>query len=199
MFSSHLQEILFLYFVILFSAVFHEYAHAWMANYLGDSTAKDAGRLTLNPLRHIDLLGTVVIPLLLLTISSVFIGWAKPVPYNPYNLKDPRRGSILIGLAGPAANFILAVVFGLGLRFYHPAGISNFFSLVVMVNLFLGLFNLIPVPPLDGSKVFTWLFPSVLTEQRTMYYSLGIFVALIVALYLLPAVAVFFYRIIVGF
>src|SRR3989344_9583307 len=108
---------LFLYAVIIISAVFHEYAHGWVAYRLGDSTAKDAGRLTLNPLVHIDIVGTVLIPLFMILTAGIFIGWAKPVPYNPNNLKDKKYGSLKVGIAGPVANLLIAAILGLFLRF----------------------------------------------------------------------------------
>ncbi len=195
---------LFLYLIIVLSAVFHEYAHGFMAYRLGDSTAKDAGRLTLNPLAHLDLMGTVVIPLFLLFTSGIFIGWAKPVPYNPYNLRDQKRGSLKVGLAGPTANLLIALILGLILRFSEFSAIFagqpvfwEFVSLIIYVNIVLALFNLIPLPPLDGSKVFMDLFPRAryFIEQAGFF---GIFIALILAFYFLPPVAKFIFRIIAG-
>ena len=119
---------LFLYFVIIISAVFHEYAHGLMAYNLGDETAYRAGRLTLNPLVHIDILGTIVVPLFLILTSGIFIGWAKPVPYNPYNLSDPKYGSLKVAAAGPAANLIIALFFGLLLRLSLLFNFSNIAS-----------------------------------------------------------------------
>ena len=138
---------------ILMSLTVHEFAHALIANRLGDKTAEYEGRLTLNPLSHIDPMGLIM-------MIALGFGWAKPVPYNPYNLSDPVRGAVMIGLAGPASNFILAGLAGLGLRALSYSGgldLSNLLVvglfLLVIVNLFLAFFNLIPVPPLDGSKV----------------------------------------------
>ncbi|MDP3015038.1 MAG: site-2 protease family protein [bacterium] len=180
---------LFLYVVIVLSATFHEYAHGFIAYKLGDSTAKDAGRLTLNPLAHLDLMGTVVIPLFLLFYGGIFIGWAKPVPYNPYNLRDQKYGSLKVGIAGPSANFLIALILGMFMRF---APISPPFlmalSIIVYINIFLGLFNLLPFPPLDGSKVFMDLFPRArhIIEQIGFF---GIFFALLLALFILPILA----------
>ncbi len=197
---------LFLYVIIVLSAVFHEYAHALTAYRLGDTTAKDQGRLTLNPLVHIDLFGTVIIPLLLLFTSGIFIGWAKPVPYNPYNLRDQRYGSLKVGAAGPLANLIIALVMGLVVRFLPLVSFGGgfisptflgFLGLVVYINIFLALFNLIPFPPLDGSKIFADLFP-----RQSQYLSrlgfFGIFFALLFAFWFLPPIANFIFWVITG-
>jgi Zn-dependent protease len=197
---------LFLYLIIVLSAVFHEYAHAWSAYRLGDTTAKDAGRLTLNPFVHLDLMGTVLIPLFLLFTSGIFIGWAKPVPYNPYNLRDKEYGSLKVGAAGPSANLLIALILGLFIRFFGDYFITSgfvaptflgFITLIVYINIFLALFNLIPMPPLDGSKIFMDLFP-----RQWRYFEqfgfLGIFIALFLAFFFLPPVAQFIFRIITG-
>lgn len=190
---------IFLYLIIVFSAVFHEYMHAWMAYFLGDPTAKNAGRLTLNPLKHIDPLWTVAVPLFLLFFSGIFIGAAKPVPYNPYNLRDQKYGQIKVGFAGPAANLFIAVVFGLVIRFFVPNGfLGMVFSEIVYINIFLALFNLLPLPPLDGSKLLISFFPRsrmVIFLQRSFF---GIFLAMILAFSFLPSLAGFVYALIVG-
>ena len=138
---------------ILVSLTIHEFAHAWMANIKGDKTAELAGRLTLNPLAHIDWMGM----LLLVTLG---FGWAKPVPFNPYNLKDPRRDALAIALAGPASNLIMATLAAIILRGLLTAGVFveinmlfAFLVLLIIINLFLMFFNLIPIYPLDGSKI----------------------------------------------
>ncbi len=185
---------LLIYVIIVFSAVIHEYAHGWMANHLGDPTAKLSGRLTLNPLKHIDMWGTVIVPIISLMLANIFIGWAKPVPYNPYNLRDQKHGPMKVGLAGPASNLIIAAVFGVGLRIWGgmPIVSPEFLSiiaLVVYINIFLALFNLIPVPPLDGSKIFGEL---ALTRSAVRFIEtsmIGLIVAFILALYLLPPIA----------
>ncbi len=189
---------LFLYIIIIFSAIFHEFFHAWMANILGDPTAKHAGRLTLNPIKHIDPMGTVIIPLFLLFFSGVFIGWAKPVPYNPHNLKDQKWGSTKIAFAGPGANFLIALIFALILRLAPIAG--EFYvalSWIVYINIFLACFNLIPIPPLDGSKLIMDLFPQR-AQQFLQIGFLGIFLALFIAIMILPPIAQFIYQIFVG-
>jgi len=189
----------FLYFVVIISAVFHEYCHGWMANFLGDPTAKYAGRLTLNPLRHIDVMGTVVIPLFLLFFLGGFIGWAKPVPYNPYNLRDQRFGSTKVALAGPGANFSIALIFGLAVRFLPMEGmLLVLLSWIIYINIFLGLFNLIPLPPLDGSKVLIDFFPQSNILRILSQSSMGIFLAVILAIMFLPYLSDGIYYLIAG-
>lgn len=137
------------------AVIFHEVAHGVVALYLGDPTAKYAGRLTLNPLKHIDLWGTIIIPLLLIVSRAGFVfGWAKPVPVNYYNLRYGRYGPLLVALAGPATNFVLLVLFA-GLVRLAPAqtALPFLFLSVALINGVLMLFNLLPIPPLDGSKV----------------------------------------------
>ncbi len=150
--------------VLIFSIVLHEVAHGYMANYLGDPTAKLQGRLTLNPISHIDPIGSIILPgLLLVTQSPLLIGYAKPVPYNPYNLRG-KYGEGLVAFAGPGTNILLAVIFGLLLRFGGAQlgpDLASAFFIIAYVNLMLALFNLIPVPPLDGSKVLSTLLGMV--------------------------------------
>lgn len=138
--------------ILIVSIIAHEVAHGFAANALGDPTARYAGRLTLNPIPHIDLMGSIIIPgLLVLTHSPIFFGWAKPVPYNPHNLRG-RWGETIVASAGVATNFALALIFGLIVRFGSslPIEALSIAATIAFVNLFLGLFNLIPFPPLDG-------------------------------------------------
>ena len=173
--SMNIAVIVFGVLVLLFSAVLHEVAHGYMAERLGDDTARRAGRLTLNPLVHLDPFTSVLMPLLLLwlTNGSFFFAAAKPVPYDPRNLKDPRSGGALIALAGPATNFLLALVFGIVMRIGIVIGLSDTFmslvALIVYINIILGLFNLVPIPPLDGSKVLFAALPQTPTTYRIMY------------------------------
>jgi len=154
-------DIIFGIVVLIFSIVLHEVAHGYMANWLGDPTAKLQGRLTLNPVTHIDPLGSILIPgLLLITSSPMLIGWAKPVPYNPYNLRG-KYGEALVAFAGPATNILIALIFAFLIRFGAPQlgpDLVSAFAIIVYVNMLLALFNLIPIPPLDGSKVLSALF-----------------------------------------
>lgn len=190
---------LFLYVVIVISAVFHEYFHGWTAFQLGDPTAKYAGRLTLNPLKHIDPMGTVIIPLFLLFFFGGFIGWAKPVPYNPFNLRDQKYGATKIAISGPGANFLIALIFGLLLRFLPIEGFLYVaFTWIVYVNIFLGLFNLIPIPPLDGSKLLMDFFPQSKALRVLEQSFIGIFLAIAIAITFLPVLSSIIYYLFVG-
>jgi Zn-dependent protease len=149
--------------VLIFSVILHEVAHGYAANALGDPTARLKGRLTLNPLPHLDLFGSVIIPgILVLTQAGILFGWAKPVPYNPYNLKNQRWGEAMVGVAGVATNLLIAILFAMVARFAYGVGMGDFANLaeiVVLTNLSLGLFNLIPIPPLDGFTVLRGVLP----------------------------------------
>lgn len=190
---------LFQIIVLIFSAVIHEYMHGWMADRLGDNTARAAGRLTWNPLAHLEWFGSVLVPGLMLVSGMPFVfGWAKPVPYNPYNLRDRRWGGAKVALAGPAANFLVAAVFGLLLRFlpFISLTFSGLIALIIYINLILMLFNLLPIPPLDGSKI---LAPFLSPEAQDKYLRLErfgfVFVILFAWLgfsYLLPLIDWFF-------
>lgn len=161
------MEIAFTIIVLIFSVVVHEVSHGFVAEHLGDPTARLAGRLTLNPLKHLDPFGSVILPLLLsLLPGGLVFGWAKPVPYNPMNLKRPERDGALIAAAGPTANLFIALVFGLAFRAMAVlpvlgGALELLFAKIVIVNVMLAVFNLVPIPPLDGSKVlFGFLPPS---------------------------------------
>lgn len=164
--------------VLLFSVILHEVAHGSMALKLGDNTAKYAGRLTLNPLKHIDPVGTIALPaLLILTGSPFVVGWAKPVPVNPYNFRDQRWGSLKVSLAGPLVNFSLAIIFGLLMRFIPlPAATSSLFSYIVIYNFVLALFNLVPVPPLDGSHILFSFLSSRYNGLKLFLHQYGLFI-----------------------
>ena len=171
---------------ILVALTFHEYAHAYVANRLGDPTAKEMGRLTLNPLVHLDLLGTAM-------LFIVHIGWAKPVPVNPLNFKNPKQDLLWVSLAGPGANLLLALIFGLACRLLGIEGWSSVragmmglveFMIIfgLLINIVLAVFNLLPIPPLDGSKILMGLIPRQYEQQFVpfMRYGTTILIALIV-------------------
>jgi Zn-dependent protease len=159
--------IIFQLVVLLFSVIIHEISHGYMAERLGDPTARLQGRLTLNPLQHLDPFGSFLLPLALYIASggAFVFGWAKPVPFNPLLLKNPKNDSGKIAIAGPVSNLALAFIFGIALRIALASGYASspflgFLDLVVVVNVTLAIFNLVPLPPLDGSKVLYALLPS---------------------------------------
>lgn len=150
--------------VLVMSVVIHEVSHGFMAERFGDKTARFAGRLTLNPLKHLDLFGSILLPAVMYMTSGFVFGWAKPVPYNPDNLTNKRWGTLAVAAAGILANFFIALVFGLIIRTTGGMALGEaFFSItttIVIVNLVLGIFNLVPIPPLDGSKILFSLLPA---------------------------------------
>ena len=165
-------EIIFSIVVLVVSVILHEVAHGYMANYLGDPTARLAGRLTLNPIAHIDPIGSIILPALLaITGSPLLIGYAKPVPYNPYNLRG-KFGETLVAASGPGTNLLLALLFALIIRFgavSMTAPMLGAFTIIVYVNLVLAFFNLIPIPPLDGSKVLSGILPRALAHKYDLF------------------------------
>lgn len=149
--------------ILVFSVVAHEVSHGYMAQYLGDPTARLAGRLTMNPSKHIDPIGSILVPVVTALMPGGFVfGWAKPVPYNPYNLRDQKWGDAKVALAGPLTNLGIAFIFGMFLRFYGvnmEDSMMGMVQLVIYINIFLAIFNLVPIPPLDGSKVLMNALP----------------------------------------
>ncbi|MDO8469514.1 MAG: site-2 protease family protein [bacterium] len=167
--------------VLLGSVIIHEVAHGAVAERLGDPTARLLGRITLNPLKHIDPVGSILVPLFLSLIpGGVVFGWAKPVPYNPANLKRPDRDGALIALAGPVSNLILAVVFGIVVRVLATvpgyAAFIDLATLIVIVNISLAIFNLVPIPPLDGSKLLYAILPASAGALRQTLERYGLFI-----------------------
>ena len=155
---------IFYILILIMSIVIHEVAHGFMAEYFGDKTARFAGRLTLNPIKHLDLFGSILLPaILVLSYSPFLLGWAKPVPYNPDNLSNRRWGTLAVASAGVLANFSIAILFGIIIRLVSgmalPDGFYFITSVIVIVNLALGIFNLVPIPPLDGSKILFSFLP----------------------------------------
>ena len=201
-------DIVFGLIVLVFSVILHEVAHGYMAQWLGDPTARLAGRLTLNPVRHIDPVGSIVLPALLLIMHApILIGYAKPVPYNPYNLRG-KYAEGLVAFAGPGTNILLAAIFGLLIRFASAQlgpDLISAFAVIVYINMLLALFNLIPVPPLDGSKVLSTLLamvsPALLRGYDTFrlnFERLGILsgtlLILVVFYFLAPFFSVFLFK-----
>jgi Zn-dependent protease len=177
---------------VLFSVVIHEVAHGWMAHRLGDNTAKNMGRLTLNPVSHIDLMGTVILPLIMIIMGGPVFGWAKPVPFNPYNFRrdvDMRTGTMLVGLAGPLSNIILAFISAFFLiavqKFFTSLppllyfSISQLASALLFINLVLAFLNLIPIPPLDGSKILMRFLPPKYEPHFMMLERYGFLIIII--------------------
>jgi Zn-dependent protease len=189
--------------LLIFSAALHEVAHGLTALYYGDHTAEQAGRLSLNPLRHIDPIGSVVLPILLSLVGSPFVfGWAKPVPVNTNNLRT-RYASAVVALAGPATNLLLAGIAGTIIRFYGASlepGLVTFLFIVVSINCVLALFNLIPIPPLDGYHVIEYLFriPARITNFFMQYSFVFIFAAIIVFQKFFDGIFLFMIRLLTG-
>jgi len=175
-------------FVALIPAIIiHEYCHGKVAELLGDKTARFAGRLTLNPIPHIDPFGTIILPLLMVISGSpIVFGWAKPVPINPYNFKDPRKGMMYTGMAGPASNLVMAAIAGLivraGLFAYIPI-VETFLVYFSLINILLGVFNLIPIPPLDGSRILSGLLPPELAREYDKIERYGMIILIIIFLF----------------
>ncbi|MBU1255249.1 site-2 protease family protein [Patescibacteria group bacterium] len=194
--------------ILLMSVVVHEFAHGWMAFYLGDPTAKHYGRLTLNPIKHLDFFGSLVVPFMVFVVSGgqAIFGWAKPVPFNPRNLRDQRYGEAKVAAAGPLANILVALVFGLFIRFMPEqflvsTNLIQIFGLIVFLNILLAVFNLIPIPPLDGSKILFAFLPRSLDNIRVFLEKYGTFLLLFFIFFafqwILPLVFLIF-KLIVG-
>ena len=154
-----LYDYIKIFAVLLMAVILHEYAHGWVANKLGDQTAKQAGRLTLNPFKHIDPVGSILVPFVLYKLMGFAFGWAKPVPVQFANLRHPKRDMILVAAAGPFTNIVLALLFSQFLKLDLPIALFQIAVQAVVINLILAVFNLVPIPPLDGSRILTGLLP----------------------------------------
>jgi len=170
---------------LILGMIFHEFAHGWVAYKLGDATAKSSGRLTLNPIAHIDLYGTVILPMIIIIISGgqYVFGAAKPVPINYQALRNPKRDIIFVGISGPMANFIFAGLISLVIRLV-PLNQLSFIILerIVFINIFLGVFNLLPIPPLDGSRILFGLLPENMARVLARIEPYGFFIVMILFL-----------------
>ncbi|CAB9541665.1 FIG004556: membrane metalloprotease [uncultured Gammaproteobacteria bacterium] len=176
------QTLLIYVVPLIFAITIHEVAHGWVANQRGDSTAKMLGRLTLNPVKHIDPVGTLLVPAVLFFTGSPFLfGWAKPVPINFNALKSPKKDMIAVALAGPISNFIMALFWLFILSFTLNTSNQLLFEMAkfgIAINLVLGVFNLLPLPPLDGSRVVTALLPNYLAYQYNKLEHYGLYILL---------------------
>ncbi len=183
--------------IILFSAILHEVAHGYAALFQGDGTAKYEGRLTLNPLTHIDLIGSILVPLGLYIsqlhlVHKFMFGWAKPVPFNPYNLRNRKWGEALVAIAGPLTNIVIALIFSLIIRFAGANlsdSVNSILKIIVFINITLAVFNLVPIAPLDGSKVLFAFLPASAGVVRRIMEQYSIFFVLIFIFLLWDSVA----------
>lgn len=204
------MEVLVFLLILILSVMAHEISHGMMADYLGDPTARLMGRLSLNPIKHIDPIGSIIVPGILILMQTPFlIGWAKPVPVNPLNFKDQRYGEAKVSLAGPGANLIIALVFGLIMRVMAWVGASSafavnlfgLFQIIVWINLLLAVFNLIPIPPLDGSHILFAFLPERFEKVKIFMQRYSLFILLFFIMFLftliVPVVA-FLFRLITG-
>lgn len=199
-------EFIFQIAILIFSVVIHEVSHGAVAYAMGDSTAKDEGRLTLNPLKHFDPFGSILLPTITYLVGGFIFGWARPVPYNPYNLKNQKYGPGLVGAAGPLSNVLIAVVFGLLIRFGGalalPVQFLQIALFIVFLNLILAVFNLVPIPPLDGSKVLFVVLPDRARDFELFFERYGLILLLLFIFFLsgiiLP-IASFLFKFITGF
>lgn len=199
-------ELIIGFVIFIYSVILHEISHGLMAKSLGDNTAEDLGRLTLNPIKHLDMFGSILMPLFLVLVGSPFIfGYAKPVPYNPLRLRDQKYGSAKVALAGPLSNIFLAILCGMVLRFLPDAlGHSLFQTLLqnaVFINILLALFNLMPVPPLDGHWLLLTFLPNRFHAFKIFVVRYGIFIFIFFLFFIFPLLYPlinFFFKLIVG-
>jgi len=174
---------IFFLIVLIFSVIIHEIAHGSVAYSLGDPTAKYSDRLTLNPLKHLDPFGSVILPIIMLIFTGgrgPIIGWAKPVPINPYNFRDQKWGELKVALAGPATNILIGIIFGLMIRFVSlPDSLLALFSIISIYNFLLAVFNLIPIPPLDGSHILFSFLPESFSRIKIILQQYSLILLLI--------------------
>ena len=200
------MEFLFVIIILIMSVVIHEVAHGYAALALGDTTAKYQGRLTLNPVAHLDPVGSFLVPIVGYLLGGFVIGWAKPVPFNPYNLRPGRwglpaqAGEALVAVAGPLSNIAIAAVFGLIIRTVNSGAVFGptalgLMSFIVLINITLALFNLLPVPPLDGSKILFAIMPQSLQSFRYAFERIGFLIVLLLVFSVWQFLTPFIYRV----
>lgn len=193
--DAQIVDFVFQIAILVMSVVIHEVSHGFMAYALGDPTAKYEGRLTLNPIPHIDPFGSVILPVLSYMLGGIIFGWAKPVPYNPYNLKNQKWGPALVAGVGPFTNLLVALVFGIAIRV--AAGIDGQFAasfteialIIVVINIVLAVFNFVPIPPLDGSKVLFAFLPYRLRHIQDILEQYGFIVLIVFIFFLFPVLS----------
>lgn len=192
--------------ILIMSVIAHEVSHGYVADILGDPTARLAGRLTLNPLAHLDVMGSFIVPALTFFLGGFIFGWAKPVPYNSYNMKNPNRDGALVAAAGPLANIAIVAVFVLLIRASDMLGLPSSFveiaSMVVFLNVLLAFFNLVPVPPLDGSKILFAILPyrfSFIQEILERYWFIALFILILFVWRLALPLIFFVFELLTGF
>lgn len=182
-------QVIFELCILFLSVIIHEVSHGYVAYMLGDPTAKLSGRLTLNPISHIDPFGSIALPLVLTLLHLPPVGYAKPVPYNPYMLRGGKWGPAMVAMAGPGVNFLLAIVFALTIRLgTWSLTVTSLLGAIVFVNLVLGLFNSVPIPPLDGSKVLFALLPYQYQEVERFMTRYQLILIFLVIAFLWPFV-----------
>ncbi len=201
------MEFIFAIAILIMSVILHEVSHGYAAYILGDPTAKYAGRLTLNPLKHLDVFGSILLPAFTYLTGGFIIGWAKPVPFNPYNLKNQKWGPAIVGASGPLMNILIVVIFGIALHLsgyllFLPVSFFQLASLIIFVNLQLAILNLIPIPPLDGSRLVSALLPFrwqqiQYTLERYSFIFVLIFIFFVWPYVFLPIVS-FLFKLITG-
>lgn len=181
-------DFIFSIIILIFSVVIHEVSHGYAAYLQGDNTARFQGRLTLNPLKHLEWFGSFFLPVMSYLLGGFIIGWAKPIPFNPYNLRNQKWGEAIVAFAGPLSNICIALFFGLLIRFGVAISFGQAFfhvsSLIVLINLVLATFNLIPVPPLDGSKILFSILPYRMQGIRDFLEQNGLFIMLFFVFFL---------------
>lgn len=194
------MEFIFIIAILIMSVVTHEVAHGYAALALGDTTAKYQGRLTLNPLSHLDPIGSFLVPLVGYMLGGFIIGWARPVPFNPYNLQNQKWGEAIVAAAGPLSNIAIAMVFGLLMRWAVPVGFLSdasfrLLGFVVLINVTLAFFNLVPVPPLDGSKILFTFLPLKMQGVRLAFERFGIILVLFFVFFMWQFISHLIFRI----